>query len=234
MSNIDEVIKRFLADQNERLKQRTYRDYESVIELFQIYLNDYAYTSLNEHESREWESHYQLDHEAFTKLFGVDKIRSSTYSEFFEYFIIRKVASGESFMKTAVRVMKKFTNWLFENSYLDRKQYSTLKEYFDKDHDKVLPKAEKVSDLVYEHARTSPKKNYEEILEGYFTIVNVESKKLWVDDMFSERLNIGPLIVTKQISDLCKEGWDIYLVIGKYKNKWYILESGNVYPIKYD
>jgi len=52
---------------------------------------------------------------------------------------------------------------------------------------------------------------------------------LWVTEAFDGEKHIGPVSVSKQISDLCKKGWDINLVIGLYQGKWYILESGNVY-----
>lgn len=46
MKTIDDVLSEFLNDQKERLKPRTFNDYDSVMELFHIYLNDYAYQHL--------------------------------------------------------------------------------------------------------------------------------------------------------------------------------------------
>ncbi|WP_156291049.1 hypothetical protein [Oceanobacillus salinisoli] len=56
----------------------------------------------------------------------------------------------------------------------------------------------------------------------------IEKGKLWLEDDFGTDM-IGPVVVTKEISDLCQEGWRINLVIGKSSNGWHILESGNVY-----
>src|SRR5699024_10229606 len=124
MSNIDSILTKFLEAQKERLKERTYLDCDSVIDI------NYSYQYLDEQEMAEWKRQYTIDEECYTKLFGIDKISSSTYRDFFEYFLIRKVASGESFMKNAVRVMKKFTNWMLENDYIDRSQHSDLIDYF--------------------------------------------------------------------------------------------------------
>ena len=130
MKNLNVIFASFLEAQGKRLKQRTYNDYEDVIELFKIYLNSYGYLDLDGKDLETWESHYENDEESFTKLFGIDKIDFTIYNEFFEYFIIRKVDSGESYMKKAVRVMKKFTNWLKENDNIQDKQHEELLDYF--------------------------------------------------------------------------------------------------------
>ena len=234
MSKIDSILSNFLKDQSKRLKPRTFRDYESVIELFEIYLNNYGYQYLNEQDMKLWEEKYRSDEEAFTKMVDISKVSlESRLSEFLEYFIIRKVASGESFMKTAVRVMEKFAKWLYENEYISKTEYTEIKDYFSEGKDKSLPNAEKVADLFYDETNRNWQKDdneYDEILEGYFTIEKIESEKLWLEDMFSDRTNIGPVIVSKEISDLCQVDWDVSLVIGKLKGSWYVLESGNVYP----
>lgn len=227
MASIDVIMDAFLAAQKERLKQRTYRDYEDVIELFVIYLNGYGYQNLDGQDLEKWESRIEHDEDCFTKLFGIDQIDYFTFSEFFEYFIIRKVASGAHFMKLAVRVMKKWTNWLLENGYVDQDKHGELIDYFGEEKENVLPKVRELSDYIYGIARQDIDQEYDEIKEGYFTIVEIEQGKLWVED--SDQ-TIGPLIVTKQISDLCQKNWDLSLRIGKHQNKWYILESGNVYP----
>jgi len=232
MANIQTIMNEFLQAQNERLKERTYRDYDEVIELFHLYLIGYAYQHLDEEDSEKWQEKYETDEESFVKMFSFDKIDYSTYSEFFEYFIIRKVMAGEAFMKKAVRVIKKLTKWLKENNHIDQEQYDDLIEYFDDGQAKALPNAEKVSDLIYNLADQSPDREYfDELLEGYFMITEIESEAIWVDETLGSQTNIGPVVVTKQIAELCEEGWDLSLVIGKYQDKWHIIESGNVYPL---
>src|SRR5690625_767384 len=230
MKTIDEVMTIFLKAQEERLSKRTFKDYESVIELFQIYLNGYGYQTLEESDMKLWENRFKDDEASFTKLFGIDKISSYNYSEFFEYFIIRKVASGPTFMKTAVRVMKKLTKWLLENHYIDENRFNILMDFFKGGKDKELLNAEKVGDLLYDYTRNQIDRKYEQILENYFVIEKVENKQLWVTDLFGASESIGPVIVSKQISDLCQQDWEIFLVIGEYKGKWHIIESGNVSP----
>lgn len=133
-------------------------------------------------------------------------------------------------MKQSVRVMKKLTDWLFKNNAIDKDKFDDLKDYFEDGKSTTLSNAEKVSDLVCDLSRKEEEFEYEETLEGYFTIAEIKQGKLWMRGMVLGDPMIGPIIVTKQISDLCKEGWEVSLVIGKHQNEWKILESGNIYP----
>lgn len=42
---------------------------------------------------------------------------------------------------------------------------------------------------------------------------------------------IGPVVVSEKITDLAKKDYYVYLELGKKKNKYYIVSSGNVYLI---
>ncbi|GGJ94913.1 hypothetical protein GCM10007063_16820 [Lentibacillus kapialis] len=227
MENIDTVLGAFLAEQHNRLKQKSYRDYEDVIHFFQDYLNQYAPNRLNEDEWKKWEAQFHEDEDCYTKMFSPEKLSSGSFDEFLDYFMIRKVMSSVSFMKAAVKVMKKLNKWLFENGYINQSTYHNVLEYFDEAKD--LPDVEKLADLFLDYAEKTPDKPFEEILEGYFSIKSIERGQLWLDEAIGSKRDIGPLRVSTQISNLCKKGWDINVAIGKYQGEWYILESGNVY-----
>lgn len=230
MVSIDVALKEFLNDQQERLKQRTYNEYASVIDLFRIYLNSYAYNFLEEEKFEKWKKEFESDEDCYTKLFEPSEITSTEYSDFLGYFVIRKVTSCKSFMKQAVRVMKKYSKWLLDNDYIDPDRYDDLKSYFADGQGQALSNAEKVADLIYEQAQKSPGVEYESLLDDYFTVTHIQSKQLWFEETLGTGTGIGPVVVSEKISDLCEEGWDINPLIGKYNGKWYIIESGQVYP----
>jgi hypothetical protein len=70
---IKEVFDQFLSEQKPKLAPKTYRDYESVIDLFENQLDGYAWIG-----------------------------------EFLDYFVPRKVMSGDEFiLKTCPRVIRK-------------------------------------------------------------------------------------------------------------------------------
>lgn len=224
MKNIDTILDEFLEEQRLRLKERTFRDYDDIISLFKIYLNRYAYQNLDEEKRKKWEAEFEKDDECFTNLFGADEITEFKIEEFLDYFLIRKVMGSESLLKNAVRVMKKFSKWMTKQNYSSDDYHA----YFDEA--KELPKVEKLADLIFEHARKSPDVEYEDVLDSSFIVSKIEVRKLWLEDDFSSADEaIGPVLVTKEISDLSQVGWRINMVIGKSKGNWYILETGNVY-----
>ncbi len=224
MKNIDTVLTDFLEEQNNRLKPRTYRDYDEVISLFKDYLNSYAYQYLDDDDDlTKWEAHHEEDRSCFTELFGPDKLDTTTNSEFLDYFVIDKVMGSEEFLKQSLRVMKKLSKWLQVNGYTTDDD----REYFNESKD--LPNVERLSKLIYKHVQHSHDKNCDDVLQGHFSINEVEDGVLWLNEVLGEKVNIGPVLVTKQISDLAKIDWNIHLTIGRDKDAWHILESGNVY-----
>lgn len=230
METIQVVVAKFLEAQRERLKERTFRDYDSVMDLFCVYLNSYGPNYIDGELKESWEKAYRTDEEAFGKLAPISEVTSSEYAEFLEYFVIRKVAGGESFMKNCARVLKKFSKWLFENEYIDESCYDDLQDYFKGGKASSLSDATKVTDLLYDHSLQNWDAEYEETHEGYFTIVEKDGSQLWLENEFGDGDIDGPLIVPKRIADLCRIGWDLSMLIGKRNGKWYVVEMGNVYP----
>lgn len=230
MKTIEEVISQFLDDQRKRLKPRTFRDYESVMELFKIYLNSYGPNTLDEAEQEQWKKAYQGDEAAFTKLFTIAHMSLYHVEEFLDYFVIRKVASGESFMKDCIRVLKKFSKWLEEHHYINEQEYQGFHSYFKSGKTVSLSNAEKVSNLLYEHSLNNQNIQYEEILEGYFEIIEKKHNRVLLADALSFNEIDGSLMIPQSIVKLCEVGWDFSGVIGKKDGKWYVVEIGNVYP----
>ena len=75
MTTIDEALDAFLAQQDERLAERTFRNYLEVIELFRYCMNGHGYESLSELEHRRWQQAFDAgDEQAFTRLFGTEMI----------------------------------------------------------------------------------------------------------------------------------------------------------------
>ncbi|WP_138417756.1 hypothetical protein [Aquibacillus sediminis] len=204
------------------MKEKTFREYEGVLFLFKDYLNMYGYLTLDDEKRKRWEAQFEEDEESFTKLFGQEEITEYQISEFLDYFMIRKVVASKSLMKNSVRVMKKFSKWMTEEGFSDH----NYQDFFEEAKD--LPKVEKLAELLFYYARNAPQLPYEDVIESSFLVEKIEKEKLWLEDDFGADM-IGPVLVSKEISNLCQEGWRINLEIGKSADNWYILESGNVY-----
>jgi hypothetical protein len=67
----EEVLGRFLAEQRERLSDKTLRRYEEVQLLRHSLDGGYAYSSLDDNERRRWEVEFEANEErAFCRLFA--------------------------------------------------------------------------------------------------------------------------------------------------------------------
>ena len=228
MKTIKQVLDEFLAEQEARLKPSTFRGYKDAVYLFEQCLNGYAYQYLNKKDSKRFDKLYNEKRKEFCEVFGPDKIGPSEIGEFLDYFMIRKVAGSKELMKTVGRVMRKFVKWMEGKKYMEGEQYENTAELVDELKDE-LPKVEELSGLIYEYIQNQPPGSFSEIKDSYFRVTKIEPGKLRLkDDMGGD--DIGPVIVSSEISSLCQVGWVINLALGKTRKGWRMLESGNVYP----
>jgi hypothetical protein len=224
--NIDTVLLEFLAEQEQRLAPRTYRNYAEVASLLRHCLNSYGHQSLDDAERSRFDDAYDSDDEAFVHLFGPEKI-TDNLGEFLGYFMIRKVMAGEELLRAAGTVTKKLAKWLGERGYLDPhgvdiavdRGSAALRD---------LPKAEKLSRLLHEQAcRTSinvHELSDDDYIEDYLMIERVEPGAIFFDG------GVGPVTVTTAASDIAEAGWSVSIVLGRVGKSWQVIGVGNVYP----
>jgi hypothetical protein len=229
MKTIKHVFEEFLEEQQVRLKPRTYGGYEDAIYLFEQCLNSYAYQYLDDKDSKLFDKLYNEKNKEFCELFGPDKIGSSEIGEFLDYFMIRKVMGSKELMKTVGRVMRKFAKWMNEKGYMNEGEYDNSAEIVDELKDE-LPKVVELSSLIYEYIEDNPPEDFSESVDGYFRVIKIEPRKLWLEDYIACGGTLGPVSVSTEISSMCKEGWVIYLELGKTSKGWQMLVSGTVYP----
>lgn len=228
VTTIDEALDAFLAEQDRRLADRTYRNYLEVIELFRDCMNGYGYESLSELERRRWQQAFDAgDERAFTRLFGPEKIPQEV-GQFLGWFVIRKVMAGQEFLKACGTVTKKLGKWLDANGYIDANDAADMAER-GSDAGDELPKAEKLAELLYAQTRSVPAFDSDSIpddewIEDQLWIERVEPGALWFGG------GIGPVKVPKKASDLARPGWAVTLTLAKVAGEWRLLEVGNVYP----
>jgi len=225
--NIEDVFARFLKSQQNRLKPKTYRRYEEIIDLLRHCLNGYGYHELdNSSEVALYEKLYFHKNLEFCVIFGPDKVLPSL-SNFLNYFMIRKVMASEALLQAAGTVTKKLIKWMEENGYTDPEEARKASEIAS-EAARELPAAERLARLLYEYAQCHAPRYWTSELDDYFTIDEVQPGILMLTGMST---NGGvELKVPKEITDHCRVGWQINLLLGKTRNGWCILETGNVYP----
>lgn len=136
---ISQVFEEFLSDQKARLGSKTFSKYETIIGLFESYLESY------------WPGHDQDEYNRVTETggtfcdsFGPKEITGG-YSEFLGYFMPHKVMGGKETMQAAGTVTKKLAKWLADKGYAE--DTSDAQERA-KEAAKDLPAAQDVLDLL--------------------------------------------------------------------------------------
>jgi hypothetical protein len=109
---ISQVFEEFLADQKGRISAKTFSKYQSIIQLYGSYLENYW----PDHEGES--SKVTKAGGTFCSTFGPEDVTCG-YSEFLGYFMPRKVICGNDLMKAAGMVTKKLAKWLAEKGYVE-------------------------------------------------------------------------------------------------------------------
>jgi len=225
--NLEDIFKKFLKDQQRRVKPRTYRHYEEIIELLRHCLNGYGYHELNESSDVAlYEKLYFHKNIEFCAIFGPDKILPSL-PQFLNYFMIRKVMASEALLQAAGTVTKKLIRWLEEKGYIDS-QRAAEGNKIASEAARELPAAERLARLFYEYAQNHAPRYWTSELDDYFTIEEIQPGILILSG--SATTNTVEVKVPREITDHCRLGWQINLLLGKTQKGWCILETGNVYP----
>ena len=226
--NIEQVLDKFLQDQKPRLKPRTYRRYEEVIELYRHCLNSYGVQDLDQPTDVSlYQRLYDYRELEFCAVFGPDKILKNLHT-FLNFFMIRKVMASEELLRAAGTVTKKLALWLEEQEYVDERQVKSACSLAS-EAARELPAAERLARLLYEYAQTHAPRYWNEELDDYFIVEQIQPGKLFLSAMGSDAGTIE-VKVPQDISDHCKVGWQINLLLGATRHGWRIVETGNVYP----
>lgn len=227
---IETVLKEFLKEQRKRLKPSTLRKYESIIYLFQSYLDGYASQYLDKQEEVLFDRFYNAkgnEHREFCQIFGPEKISNSIH-EFLDYFMIRKVMCGKELMQAAGTVTKKLGKWLVEKGYIDSESAEELVSS-GATASKELPAARELIRMLNDYIdRTAFDIDCEDEIEDHFQIEDVEPGKLRLSSMIGDDEITVP--VPRNISKASRVGWSISGVVGKTQKGWRFLETWNVYP----
>lgn len=224
---IDEALTAFLAEREGVRRPKAFGTYVEIIDLLKHSLNGYAYTSLNPFERRRWEQAFEAgDEEAFTKLFGPEKIPEHL-GEFLGSFMIHKVIGPLALTAAAGPVTKDLVHWLGEQGWIDADAVTSAAERAAAA-TRDLPRAERLGRLLGEQAlRTDidPTALAEaDYVEDFLTIEQVEPTALWFAG------GIGPVPVSAAAAKLAQPGWSANIVLGRKAGRWHVLEVGHVYP----
>lgn len=225
---IDEALTRFLDVQQKRLAPRTLRNYEDVIGLLRDCLSGYGPNILPKADHGRWQRAYDDgDEDAFCTQMSADYI-VDMLDEFLGYFMVGKVIAGQELLRASGTVTKKLLRWLQDQGVVDP---ATADHEAEKaaEASRDLPTAERLANALYELSLSTPirdRDGAERWIEHDLplTITKVAPGELWFSD------DIGPLPVPRKISQLARTGWAVTAVLAHARNRWWLVEVGNVYP----
>jgi hypothetical protein len=222
------MLQEFLDEQRSQLKPKTLRRYESVIELFQMCMNDYAYQSLDKPESALFDQLYKAKGEAhreFCQIFGPEKIPENVH-EFLGYFLVRKVVCGKDLKQAAGTVIKKLGSWLMERGYLQANDAVVMLDRGGRAA-RELPATEDLVQMLTDYLEGNAP-YCDKPVEDHFTADKVEPGKLHLSPMMGHEKMV--VSVPRAISAACRQGWTIAGAVGRVGKGWHLLEVWNVYP----
>lgn len=225
---IDEALDRFLADQRERLSEKTFRRYQDVLQLLRHSLDGYAYTWLDENERQRWEKEFETNEEgAFCRLFGPEKIPDHL-GAFLGDFMVRKVFASQELLKASGTVTGKLVRWLSQHSYIDDQSAEDANDRA-REASRDLPIADRLGMMLHDLAANAPDINPDQVaeqdwVEDYLAITDVEPGRIWFEG------GVGPITVPRKASNLARPGWSMHITAARLNDAWHLLELGFVYP----
>jgi len=216
---ISQVFEEFLVDQEGRISSKTFSKYESIIQLYALYLENY------------WPGHngdYNKINAAggtYCSTFGLEDATEG-YSKFLGYFMPRKVMCGKETMQAAGTVTKKLAKWLAEKGYIEDSEAAQKRAGKAAN---GLPSAQTVLHILNAYCNETVLHRHGGEIQDHFCIDRIEPGKLWLNPLTGSSV-IGPISVPKQVTALCKPGWDIGGIVAKVGKSWRLVEVWNVSP----
>ncbi len=133
-------------------------------------------------------------------------------------------------MQAAGTVTKKLVKWLAQKGYVKDDEGLQVAEERANRATRELPASQDVVSLLEAFLDENFPEHHSRELEDHFTVTRVEPGKLWLDPFVSADREIGPVPVPREVSDLCKVGWDIGGTVVKTPKGWRLAEVWNVSP----
>lgn len=229
MITIDEALRRFLVLERERDRDDAERS-ALLLDNLVSFLDGYGYQYLDEGPDDDFDDDIDLDDD---DLDLDDDFASSTepkllpamMGEFLYDWNIRKFAGSEDDVRATPELMARLMTWLASEGLADGDEASEAAE-LARIASEELPRAHRLSDLLYEVAKATPtaRADVEEEIDDFLRIERIESGRLWFDQ------GVGPIAVPLEATEIAELGWWVNLYAEKRAGDWLLLETGYVYP----
>ncbi len=226
---IASVLARFRSEERARASKRVFRDTESILELLEMFLDDYGETDLEPAERQRFDAASAASPgkpPRFCDHFGPERIVAG-YGEFLGYFMVRKVAASKTDLRAAGKVTRMLAAWLAERGYVPPAEAAEAAGRAA-EAQRDLPATDDILEMLNADGETVAWDPAGEELDDHFHVRRVADRKLWVEG--SDGRPLGPISVPAGVSRLVRPGWEIAGVIGRAGRSWRFIEAWTVYP----
>jgi hypothetical protein len=229
MIKIAEALRQFLAHESEGAPESAEQTgflIENLVDFLEGY--GYQYVDQDPHglafSRRDVHEDDELEPEFIEK--NTPEMIPESLSEFLYYWNIRKFMGDEDDARETALLMVRLMDWLADEGLAD-KERSAEAASLAQSAVEELPKAKRLSDLLYDMAKASRSvatDDVEEEVDDLVRIERVERGYLWFDN------GIGRIEVPGEVSQAAEVGWFVNVLAEKRSGSWTITEVGNVYP----
>jgi len=218
---IDSIIFEFLSDQVHEVSSATYNKYERCVRTLQAALDNYGYNS----SDIDYDE-VQAKGKSFCQVAGLEALQDYLPG-FFSYFLPRKEMATSSQVADHRATLRRFFEWMEEAAIIDPDTAQLQRQ-------NILEMAKEETEAAelrwYEFTPVDapPWDEVDEVFEDHFTVTQVESDRLWLDETLGSIRSIS-VRAPRSFTNQCREGMDLAAEIWRAGDDWYLVDVFNVY-----
>jgi hypothetical protein len=202
----------------------------AFVDLFKQYMNEDASKRLDEMETQ----FFLMEHRpgtpgerSFCQLFTAEKIPVNIGG--FVYFYVTRQDVADDDLRALGNFVSELGEWLGDDEYISEEETELMLACGARTGTELLS-ARQLAKALGEYVKANRPKNSSNETEGHFRIEKVEPEKLHLIPNVYGKVHKYTVPVSKEVSQLCKKGWELWLALGQAEGAWRIVESGDVYP----
>ena len=147
--------------------------------------------------------------------------------EFLDWYLVRRIPRGVSLLPDAAKMVAELCSWMADRGLVPAGDANVQAEYAELAAGQI-PVAQKLEVLIQEFTGTPPHGPVQDVLDSRFEVRDIKPERLTVVCQESGRRVV--VHVPSLVSENCRLGWKITMLLEKRNNRWSIREPGMVDP----
>lgn len=172
-----------------------------------------------------------------------DDYYGGVFSNFVDWWLPRKVMGADTLQTRAPGILRKWITWCYEKGCFEKERYEDFLEALPRGKVKEINRLQKAGNLLFllhtpnpgawmtdDHEKIvsiTQNKRPEEWKEGYMKVSRFEKDAVYLEALEGD--SVGPVMLSKELVAVLITGDVMNVTVGRFGEKWKVLESGNVY-----